>query len=56
MADGLDDLAVNLDIGATHGEAFGARAFDADAQDGGDTWSGVGAMDRDVKGQFEAHV
>lgn len=56
VVDGLGDLAVDLDIGAVRGEAAGVRAFVADAQDGGDTWSRLGAMQRDLKGIVEAHV
>ena len=56
VVDGLADLAVNLDIGAAHGEAFGVWAFVADAQDGGDAPASVGPMHCDVQREVEAHV
>lgn len=56
VVDGLDDLSVDLDIGPAYGETFGAGALYADAQDGGDARAGMGAVDRDMDGQFETHV
>lgn len=50
MVDGLHDLVVDLDVRAAHGEALGAWAFDADAQDCGYAGTGMGAVDRDVEG------
>lgn len=56
VVDGLGDLAVDLDIGAAHSEAFGVWALYADAENGGDPRARVGAVHRDVQGDIEAHV
>ena len=56
VVDGLDDLAVDLDIAAVYGEAPGVRACVADAQDGGDARARLRAVYRDLQGVVEAHV
>lgn len=56
MVDGLGHLFGDFDVAAVHREAFGARAFYADAHDGGDAGAGFGAVDGDVDGQLKSHV
>lgn len=56
VVDGLGHFLVDLNVATAHGETLGARAFHADAHDGGDATTRFGAMDSDMDGEFEAHV
>lgn len=56
MVDGLDHLLGDFDIAAVHGEASGAGAFYADADDGGEAGASFGAVNGDVDGQLKSHV
>lgn len=56
MVGGLDNHAINLVIGASHGEASGVGAFVTDAQDDARPSARVGAVNGNVQREIKPHV